>query len=92
MTTILATHETDGVPAPSDFELEPRRSRVNPAGEYTFNWYCRFKGLGSCRMQFHDWLTRKALNGEHLAIWKWDTLWADYTHADERATHADALT
>jgi len=89
--------ETDGVPPPSDFELEamdrPRRQlRLN------FNAYTKYRTLvdrpiNDQREEWHEWLGQMA--GRHLYAWLWNDLWDQFIETQDAQdlddTQQDAL-
>ena len=92
MTDLLRVRETDGVPAPSDFELKTF-AFASPLC-YAFNGAVQAEGITWHRCQFHDWLGKVAFAVFPLAVWRW--LYSAYQRAfdarDEGDTQQDALT
>jgi len=97
VTIYHTARETDGVPAPSDFEplgeyvLEDAARKL--AERLSFNAYCKEYKIGDAREGFHAWLvvTRGHTTGDIRPAWQWEWLYLEFEDADERDTHADAL-
>lgn len=88
--------ETDGVPAPSDFELEDAAwARTAGYGRLTFNQFIRLIGLTSSREQFHAYIKGAGLAGTrqtYAAWWKWfDRMLKGQDAQDQADTQNDAL-
>ena len=89
MTDLFRVRETDGVPAPSDFELAaPHMIRL-----YDFNCGITALGITLDREGFHNWLHSAAFNIHTLN--EWLRLYGEFYKAldarDEGQTQADAL-
>jgi len=97
VTIYHTARETDGVPAPSDFEplgeyvLEDAARKL--AERISFNAYCREYGVGDAREGFHAWLveTHDHDRVDIRPAWQWEWLYLEFEDADERDTQQDAL-
>ena len=97
MTIYHTARETDGVPAPSDFEplgeyvLEDAARKL--AERLSFNAYCKEYKIGDAREGFHAWLveTHGHTTGDIRPAWEWECLYLKFDAADERDTQQDAL-
>jgi len=99
MTLNLFGYETDGVPAPSDYELaRPLTVTVATPWHYSFNGATRSLSIGRDRFRFHTWCECSGVDVSPRGSYSEDAWWEFY-HAfvkDEDAadllnTQADAL-
>ena len=95
MTTYI--DETDGVPAPSDFEplgeyvLEDAARKL--AERLSFNAYCREYGVWGVRKEFHDWLVANHDHegGDIRPAWDWMLLYEEFGPSARHDDGADEL-
>ena len=99
MTLNLFGYETDGVPAPSDYELaRPLTVTVATPWHYSFNGATRALSIGRDRFRFHTWCQRNPKVDVDRGCYSEDAWWEFYHHfvkdedsGDLLDTQADAL-